>query len=204
MESTQECISLSDSSRKNWLFDSKIASQVHPDLTAEQLTAVNKHLKLTAGDDLWISSRRRVPKVRVGHVGKILRLDHAGTLSLGTFVDRVGQRRSAEPDSKSLIVLQVKVGPKFSPMVPFITDKLRPFRLLFVSFLSGEFEVTKDPHFLWITEFPLFTRDDVDKDHLAHGRWSSSHHPFTAPMWEDVEALYRGEAEKVRNLESTF
>ncbi|KAF8974593.1 tRNA synthetases class II-domain-containing protein [Flammula alnicola] len=62
----------------------------------------------------------------------------------------------------------------------------------------GDFVVTKDPHFLWITEFPLFTRDDADKEHLAHGRWSSSHHPFTAPMWEDIDALYCGEAEKVR------
>ncbi|KAH9482616.1 Aspartate--tRNA ligase, mitochondrial [Psilocybe cubensis] len=64
--------------------------------------------------------------------------------------------------------------------------------------VRGEFVITKDPHFLWITEFPLFTRDDADKDHLAHGRWSSSHHPFTAPMWEDIGALYRGEAENVR------
>ncbi|CAA7260176.1 unnamed protein product [Cyclocybe aegerita] len=62
----------------------------------------------------------------------------------------------------------------------------------------GDYIVTKDPHFLWITEFPLFTRDDADKEHLAHGRWSSSHHPFTAPMWQDIDALYRGEAEKVR------
>ncbi|PPQ95483.1 hypothetical protein CVT26_008511 [Gymnopilus dilepis] len=62
----------------------------------------------------------------------------------------------------------------------------------------GEFIVTPDPHFLWVTEFPLFTRDDADKEHLAHGRWSSSHHPFTAPMWEDVDKLYQGEIEKVR------
>ncbi|KAF8803868.1 aspartyl-tRNA synthetase [Phlegmacium glaucopus] len=62
----------------------------------------------------------------------------------------------------------------------------------------GEFTVTKDPHFLWITEFPLFTRDDADKDFMAHGRWSSSHHPFTAPMWQDIDALYRGEVETVR------
>ncbi|KAF5370014.1 hypothetical protein D9758_001264 [Tetrapyrgos nigripes] len=54
------------------------------------------------------------------------------------------------------------------------------------------------PHFLWITEFPLFTRSDGDKDFLAKGRWSSSHHPFTAPMWEDVEALYHGEVESIR------
>ncbi|KAF9563691.1 aspartyl-tRNA synthetase [Agrocybe pediades] len=62
----------------------------------------------------------------------------------------------------------------------------------------GGLVLTQDPHFLWITEFPLFTRDDADKEHLAHGRWSSSHHPFTAPMWEDVEAMYRGEVEKIR------
>ncbi|EDR14155.1 uncharacterized protein LACBIDRAFT_305695 [Laccaria bicolor S238N-H82] len=63
---------------------------------------------------------------------------------------------------------------------------------------QGEFTPTKDPHFLWITEFPLFTRDDSDKDFLAKGRWSSSHHPFTAPMWEDIPTLYRGDIETVR------
>ncbi|KAF8204946.1 aspartyl-tRNA synthetase [Pholiota molesta] len=52
----------------------------------------------------------------------------------------------------------------------------------------GDFAISTEPHFLWVTEFPLFTRDDADKEHLAHGRWSSSHHPFTAPMWEDIEA----------------
>ncbi|KAF8332813.1 uncharacterized protein EI90DRAFT_3145409 [Cantharellus anzutake] len=50
-----------------------------------------------------------------------------------------------------------------------------------------------EPNFLWITEFPLFTRADADKDaFLGHGRWSSSHHPFTAPMWEDAEGLLDG------------
>ncbi|KAF6762753.1 aspartyl-tRNA synthetase [Ephemerocybe angulata] len=62
----------------------------------------------------------------------------------------------------------------------------------------GEYTVTEAPHFLWVTEFPLFTRDDSDKDFLAHGRWSSSHHPFTAPMWQDVEPLQRGDIEHVR------
>ncbi|PPQ81316.1 hypothetical protein CVT24_001338 [Panaeolus cyanescens] len=71
-------------------------------------------------------------------------------------------------------------------------------RILDLAQSRGEYTVTKDPHFLWITEFPLFTRDDADKDFLAHGRWSSSHHPFTAPMSQDVDALYRGEIDKVR------
>jgi aspartyl-tRNA synthetase len=50
---------------------------------------------------------------------------------------------------------------------------------------------------MWVTEFPLFTRHDVDKDILAKGRWSSSHHPFTAPMWQDIEAMYNGQFDSV-------
>ncbi|KAJ6599291.1 hypothetical protein DFH09DRAFT_1243695 [Mycena vulgaris] len=63
---------------------------------------------------------------------------------------------------------------------------------------SGKLSLTTKPHFLWITEFPLFTRSDGDKEFLARGRWSSTHHPFTAPMWQDIEALYSGNVEGVR------
>jgi aspartyl-tRNA synthetase len=62
----------------------------------------------------------------------------------------------------------------------------------------GALVLPTEPHFLWITEFPLFTRSDEDKEFLAKGRWSSSHHPFTAPMWEDVENLKSGKIEQVR------
>ncbi|KAF9008696.1 hypothetical protein BDQ17DRAFT_1348780 [Cyathus striatus] len=71
-------------------------------------------------------------------------------------------------------------------------------RLFDLARAQGAFQVTDENHFLWITEFPLFTRADEDKDFLSKGRWSSSHHPFTAPMWEDIEAMYRGDVEKVR------
>lgn len=73
---------------------------------------------------------------------------------------------------------------------------MRPIVVL--RFVSEEFTVSKDPHFLWITEFPLFTQADTDKEFLAKGRWSSSHHPFTAPMWQDIQAMYNGEIESVR------
>ncbi|KAJ7774320.1 tRNA synthetases class II-domain-containing protein [Mycena maculata] len=63
---------------------------------------------------------------------------------------------------------------------------------------SGKLTLSTKPHFLWITEFPLFTRSDGDKEFLARGRWSSTHHPFTAPMWQDIEALYSGDIEGVR------
>jgi len=39
---------------------------------------------------------------------------------------------------------------------------------------------------------------DDDKDFLARGRWSASHHPFTAPMQQDVGKLYAGEIASVR------
>lgn len=63
---------------------------------------------------------------------------------------------------------------------------------------SGSYIPPEKPHFLWVTEFPLFTRADKDKDFLAKGRWSSTHHPFTAPMWEDIEDMYNGRLESVR------
>ena len=63
---------------------------------------------------------------------------------------------------------------------------------------AGSLKLPSDPHFLWITEFPLFTHADEDKEFLAHGRWSSSHHPFTAPMWEDIEKMYNGQIAEVR------
>lgn len=50
--------------------------------------------------------------------------------------------------------------------------------------------------FAWITEFPLFTLTDEDKNQLssfssstALTRWQSSHHPFTAPLSADIPLL---------------
>ncbi|WVR03383.1 aspartate-tRNA ligase [Kwoniella sp. DSM 27419] len=54
------------------------------------------------------------------------------------------------------------------------------------------------PHFLWITQFPLFTMADEDKSHLSKGRYASTHHPFTAPMFEDLADLKAGKVEGVR------
>jgi aspartyl-tRNA synthetase len=65
---------------------------------------------------------------------------------------------------------------------------------------KGELELTSDPHFLWVTQFPLFTLADEDKAFLSKGRWASSHHPFTAPMFEDLEALKKGNVEGVGRL----
>ncbi|KIK61753.1 hypothetical protein GYMLUDRAFT_243430 [Collybiopsis luxurians FD-317 M1] len=71
-------------------------------------------------------------------------------------------------------------------------------RLLDAALRSGKVTHPESPHFLWVTEFPLFTRSDDDKEFLAKGRYSSSHHPFTAPMWQDIESLYEGKIDTVR------
>ncbi|KAG7097275.1 hypothetical protein E1B28_004641 [Marasmius oreades] len=71
-------------------------------------------------------------------------------------------------------------------------------QLLEYALAKGHITLPEKPHFLWITEFPLFTRSDDDKEVFAKGRWTSTHHPFTAPLWQDVAALYGGEVEAVR------
>src|SRR6202022_2347848 len=40
----------------------------------------------------------------------------------------------------------------------------------------------------WIIDFPLFTWDKDEK------RWAANHHPFTAPMDEDLPKLESGTA----------
>ncbi|OXB34328.1 aspartate-tRNA ligase [Cryptococcus neoformans] len=63
---------------------------------------------------------------------------------------------------------------------------------------KGLMTLPTQPHFLWITQFPLFTLADKDKIHLSRGRYSSTHHPFTAPMYEDLADLKAGKVDSVR------
>jgi len=65
---------------------------------------------------------------------------------------------------------------------------------------AGHYTPSSIPHFLWVTEFPLFTRADNDKQFLTQGRWGSTHHPFTAPMSRDMEAFWNGRTAEVTGI----
>jgi len=71
---------------------------------------------------------------------------------------------------------------------------LGKIRLYCVDVLKAQGKLTIDPHrfdFLWVVDFPLLS---FDKE---NNRWYSSHHPFTAPVAEDVPLL-KTDPKKVR------
>jgi aspartyl-tRNA synthetase len=71
---------------------------------------------------------------------------------------------------------------------------LGKIRLYCADVLKGQGKLTVDPNrfdFLWVVDFPLLS---FDKE---QNRWYSSHHPFTAPVAEDI-ALLKTDPKKVR------
>ena len=71
---------------------------------------------------------------------------------------------------------------------------LGKIRLYCADVLKTQGKLTIDPHrfdFLWVVDFPLLS---FDKE---QNRWYSSHHPFTAPVAEDI-ALLKTDPKKVR------
>jgi len=71
---------------------------------------------------------------------------------------------------------------------------LGKIRLYCAEVLRGQGKLTIDPKrfdFLWVVEFPLLS---FDKE---MNRWYSSHHPFTAPVEEDIPFL-KTDPKKVR------
>ena len=71
---------------------------------------------------------------------------------------------------------------------------LGKIRLYCADVLKAQGKLTIDPHrfdFLWVVDFPLLA---FDKE---FNRWYSSHHPFTAPVAEDVPLL-KQDPKKVR------
>ena len=71
---------------------------------------------------------------------------------------------------------------------------LGKIRLYCADVLKSQGKLMIDPHlfnFLWVIEFPLLGFD------REQNRWYSSHHPFTAPVTEDIPLL-KADPKKVR------
>lgn len=126
--------------------------------------------------------------------------------------------------AKGLAYIKVENGEWKSPIVKFfsdaekqaLTDKLQiqegdlilfaadqwlnaceilgKIRLYCAEVLKAQGKLTIDPNrfdFLWVVEFPLLGFD------REQNRWYSSHHPFTAPVAEDIPLL-KTDPKKVR------
>lgn len=95
-------------------------------------------------------------------------------------LSRITEAMSAKPGD-----LLIFIADKFQ----VCADVLGRLRL----FLGEQLELIDDDAWdlLWIVDWPLFEYNDTE------GRWEAAHHPFTAPLPEDVELLEKA-PERVR------
>jgi aspartyl-tRNA synthetase len=97
--------------------------------------------------------------------------------------------------------LKTKLAIEEGDLILFAADQwlnaceiLGRIRLYCADVLKGQGKLTIPSdrfEFLWVVDFPLLSYDK------ELNRWYSSHHPFTAPVAEDVELL-KSEPKKVR------
>ncbi|KAF8076161.1 tRNA synthetases class II-domain-containing protein [Lyophyllum atratum] len=168
-EEILECIAVRKGSEREFIGASRACD---PDSAVERITITKRNLHSWLPSTAIHGSLHELSPDEISHINKNLQLMPGDDIWLAC--------RPRRPKGGSSILGAVRL------------------RLFETAQNRNEFVVTKDPHFLWITEFPLFTQADADKDFLAKGRWSSSHHPFTAPMWQDIDAMYRGHIDSVR------
>ena len=162
----------------SWLIRSPIVQGLTNHGSGWVTSGLNKDLKLRPGDVVWIDKQRDRPEV------KSFRLFISGRSVSRPYL-REDPRHLVGRDSVWPSWLSRVVGQSSAPA------------FLQLTCYTGTYIPTRTPHFHWITEFPLFTRADPEKDLIAKGRWSSTHHPFTAPVWQDVQALYDGRISEV-------
>jgi len=96
--------------------------------------------------------------------------------------DRLRERLAAEPGDLILIIADREEA---------VATVLGTLRTQLAAQLGLVDPKRKDFKFAWIIDFPLFTWDEEEK------RWAANHHPFTAPMDEDLDRL-EGETATVR------
>ncbi|KAG6890943.1 hypothetical protein C0995_000900 [Termitomyces sp. Mi166 len=164
-----ECIAVRKSGEAQFLGASRACKL---DSTAERITVTNKTLNSWLSNATTHASLKELTPEEISYINEKLQLVPGDDVWLAS------RARIPKGGSTALGVVRLCLSE--------------------IAQARNDFVITTAPHFLWITEFPLFTQADADKDFLARGRWSSTHHPFTAPMWQDIDAMYRGDIESVR------
>jgi aspartyl-tRNA synthetase len=160
--------------------------------------------------------------IAAGGVVKALNAKGLADATQGEIETMTGFARSQ--GAKGLAYIKVEKGEWKSPIVKFFSDAektalagklkieegdlilfaaeqwlnaceiLGKIRLYCADLLKSRGKLTMDPNrfdFLWVVDFPLLA---FDKE---QNRWYSSHHPFTAPVTEDIPLL-TADPKKVR------
>jgi aspartyl-tRNA synthetase len=140
-----------------------------------------------------------------------IKVERASGVSPEDQVSSAGKMPAARLEWKSPIVkffndaekaaLTSKLKIEEGDLILFAADQwliaceiLGKIRLYCADVLKGQGKLVIDPHqfnFLWVIEFPLLGFD------REQNRWYSSHHPFTAPLTEDIPLL-KTDPKKVR------
>jgi aspartyl-tRNA synthetase len=149
------------------------------------------------------------PLVSEGGVVKGLRLSGGGNLSRKELAE--WENRAKELGSAGMANFQIKDGALKGPLVKFLSGEavaaliersgLTSDDALFLVSdkkwtraceILGQIRLETAQarglaregwEFLWVTEFPMYERDE------GEGRWTAVHHPFTSPMPEDMEFM---------------
>ncbi|CAJ1071419.1 aspartate--tRNA ligase%2C mitochondrial isoform X1 [Xyrichtys novacula] len=156
-----------------------------------QAICVPDGAKLLAGKDL--ENLKQTAKTHFGQELTLVLVKADGTLKSPlkkllspSDTDRILQRTAAKPGD--LLLTAAGSSQTVRPLLGHL-------RLHCAQLLESRGITVRDPaafHFLWVVDFPLFLPKEGEPEQLE-----SAHHPFTAPLPEDMELLYT-EPQKVR------
>ncbi|RKP15147.1 tRNA synthetases class II-domain-containing protein [Piptocephalis cylindrospora] len=140
--------------------------------------------------------KKSLPRVRLTHQGdpslswmKKMGLDP-------TCINQKGKEFLEKVTSDDIILVTLR---RFDPSEA--TTTMGRMRLEVARILEEAGRMTKDPdqlNFLWVQDFPLLTRVESAEGKNDSGGWIATHHPFTAPVIEDIPLLYTNHPEKIR------
>src|SRR5205814_1665773 len=94
-----------------------------------------------------------------------------------------------------------RTGAKEGDLICFAADKPKIVHkvlgeLRLKMFRDMQLKPSTDYAWVWVVDFPLFEYDAAEK------RYSSTHHPFTAPLDEDLVKLDSSEQSTVESIKS--